>query len=69
MFSAVILIFQGVYYMPPAYLPGEAIEAYIERMSPNFILGLLVAMLGALALVELWTLCKVEVTSHVSARI
>lgn len=47
--------------MPPAYLPGETIEVYIERMSPKVALGLLVSvMLGALALVKLWTLCNVD---------
>jgi hypothetical protein len=61
MFSAVVLLFQGVYYVPPAHFPGETAEAYIGRISRNISLGLLAsAVLGALALAELWTLCKVD---------
>jgi hypothetical protein len=39
MFSAVALLFQRVYYMPPAQLPGETAEAYIGRISRNISLG------------------------------
>lgn len=56
--------------MPPARLPGETIEAYIERMSPNVAQGLLVsAVLEALALAELWTFCKVDLDSVMCLRI
>ena len=69
-FSAIILPFQGVYYMPPARLPGETLEVYSERMSPNVAQGLLVsAVLEALALAELRTFCKVDLDIVMCLRI